>query len=282
MFYGVSTRNILLNDGINPDFRFTGTSNFIDFIHRTTRDSEIYFLTNRHKENAKTTATFRIKGKPELWDPVTGMILKSPIHKIVKDGTSIELSFEAFQSVFVVFQNIPEAEDQGNAKVFQSPNFTNMLTLANSWEVSFDPKWGGPAKTTFNTLQDWSKSDDPKIKYYSGKAVYSQIFDTPNLEKGAKLFLDLGVVKDIASVKLNGYELGTVWTAPWRVEITQQLKPSGNRLEIEVINQWPNRLIGDAALPESERSTNTNIVFKQTDPLMASGLLGPVVILRML
>jgi hypothetical protein len=92
------------------------------------------------------------------------------------------------------------------------------------------------------------------------------------------LFLDLGVVKNIASVKLNGKSLGIVWTAPWRVEITSAVKPGTNLLEIEVVNLWPNRLIGDAALPAEQRLTRTNIPFKSDAPLLSSGLLGPVTI----
>ncbi|RZK56280.1 MAG: glycosyl transferase family 2, partial [Pedobacter sp.] len=147
------------------------------------------------------------------------------------------------------------------------------------WQVNFDTKWGGPEKVVFETLQDWSLSADERIKYYSGKALYTKTFDLiKSLQKGQLLFIDLGIVKDIASVKLNGKDLGTVWTTPWMLEITNDIKPTANLLEIEVINQWPNRLIGDVALPVEKRLTNTNIVFKKTDKLLPSGLLGPVIL----
>ena len=87
------------------------------------------------------------------------------------------------------------------------------------------------------------------------------------------------MVKNIASVRLNGKDLGVVWTEPWAVEVTGALREMDNLLEITVVNLWPNRLIGDAGLPAEGRVTRTNIgVYKKDSPLLASGLLGPVTI----
>jgi hypothetical protein len=96
-------------------------------------------------------------------------------------------------------------------------------------------------------------------------------------ESGRRLYIDLGTVQSIARVRLNGHNLGIVWTAPWRVEITDAVKPTGNKLEIDVVNLWPNRLIGDAGLPPEKRYTVTNVqTYKKDSPLLPSGLLGPV------
>src|SRR5690606_12220868 len=116
-----------------------------------------------------------------------------------------------------------------------------------------------------------------RIKYYSGAAIYKKSFHLERqLPAGATLLLELGRVKDICRVWLNGKDLGIVWTAPWQVDITQSLQTGNNRLQVEVINLWPNRLIGDAQLPPEQRITHTNISFKKDAPLLASGLLGPV------
>ncbi|RYG19521.1 MAG: hypothetical protein EOO07_06700 [Chitinophagaceae bacterium] len=156
-------------------------------------------------------------------------------------------------------------------------DFSVLKELNTDWQVNFDPEWGGPPALTFNELQDWSKNADPKIKFYSGKAIYRKKFDLSSaLAKTKQIFLDLGVVNDIASVKLNGKDFGILWTTPWMLEVSKYLKPTDNLLEIEVINQWPNRLIGDVGLPKEKRVTNTNIVFKKDSPLLPSGLLGPV------
>ncbi|WP_316767226.1 glycosyl hydrolase [Pedobacter frigiditerrae] len=280
VFTGVTTRNLLLKDGVTPDFRFTGSTNFIDFIHRTTKEAEVYFLTNRHNNKAKTEVTFRIKGRrPQLWDAVSGAIMKAPKYESHNEGVSLSLEFDAFQSVFVVFPKDASALPKTNdCLLFQNKSSLSALQELNgAWQVNFDTKWGGPEKVTFEILQDWSLSTDERIKYYSGKALYTKTFDLNKpVQKGQRLFIDLGIVKDIAGVKLNGKDLGTVWTTPWMLEITTEVKPTANLLEIEVINQWPNRLIGDVALPVEKRLTNTNIVFKKTDKLLPSGLLGPV------
>jgi hypothetical protein len=171
------------------------------------------------------------------------------------------------------------------------------------WTVAFDPAWGGPERIVFDRLDDWSKRPEAGIRYYSGIAAYSTTFDLPGSEaaaKGGDLYLDLGVVKNLARVKLNGKDLGIIWTAPWRVRITAAVRDKGNRLEIEVANLWVNRLIGDESEPwdgveagrwpawllegkprPSRRFTfTTHRFYKKDDPLVESGLLGPVRVMR--
>ena len=125
--------------------------------------------------------------------------------------------------------------------------------LTGAWSVRFEPKWGGPAKPVeFAALEDWTNRAEPGIKYYSGAAVYEKTFDLPDAKlktKSARLFLDLGVVHDLASVNLNGRDLGVVWTAPWRVDISSAVKAKKNHLVLKVTNCWANRQIGDEQLP---------------------------------
>jgi hypothetical protein len=152
-----------------------------------------------------------------------------------------------------------------------------LAELTGPWQVSFDPKWGGPENLTFETLEDWTKRKEDGIKFYSGKATYHKTFDAPNAPRGHRLYLDLGTVKNLAQVRLNGQDLGVVWCAPWRVDITSAMKAKDNQLEITVANLWPNRLIGDQALPAEKRLTWTTWnPFKPDSPLLESGLLGPV------
>jgi hypothetical protein len=147
--------------------------------------------------------------------------------------------------------------------------------------VAFDPKWGGPERVTFDTLADWTKRPEDGIKFYSGTAVYRKTFDAPEVSRGQRLFLDLGTVKNLARVRLNGHDLGAVWCAPWRVDITGAVKPKGNQLEISVANLWPNRLIRDQGLPAAQRlSSTTWNPFAKDAPLLESGLLGPVTLVR--
>jgi hypothetical protein len=150
--------------------------------------------------------------------------------------------------------------------------------LAGPWEVAFDPKWGGPAKAAFATLADWTKHPDRGIKFYSGRAVYRKTFERPaGVPPGGKLWLDLGDVRDVAVVRLNGRELGTLWITPWRLDLTPALRAGANVLELEIVNPWNNRLVGDAALPAAQRRTSLTLAtVKANTPLLPAGLLGPV------
>ena len=163
--------------------------------------------------------------------------------------------------------------------------------------MQFDPKWGGPAESVvFPTLTDWTASAVDGIKYYSGTAVYTAAFEMGALEEGKAYSINLGDVKAMARVTLNGKDLGIVWTNPWRVCTGDALKEGENQLQVEVVNLWQNRLIGDEALPydgpahgrwpkwmtdgtprESGRVTFTTWRhYSAQDPLLPSGLLGPV------
>ena len=129
----------------------------------------------------------------------------------------------------------------------------------------------------------WTSRPEQGIKYYSGMATYSQSFEWREGAGGSKtrIWLDLGNLRELAEVRLNGRSLGVLWSPPFRVEVTGALKSGSNTLEIEVVNFWPNRIIGDDALPKERRLTQTNIrkLTKDT-PLMESGLFGPVRLLE--
>ena len=162
---------------------------------------------------------------------------------------------------------------------------TLVQELTGPWTVHFDPLWGGPATIQFDTLVSWPTRPEPGIKYYSGTAAYEKTFTWPAPDINptnppTHLLLDLGTVKELAEVKVNGQSCGIVWCPPWRVDITDAVKPGENHLTVEVVNFWPNRLIGDASLPANQRLTRTNI--RKLTPLtqlMKSGLLGPVQLL---
>jgi hypothetical protein len=191
------------------------------------------------------------------------------------------------------------------------PGLKPVQEITGEWQVTFDPKWGGPkAPVTFATLEDWTKRPESGIKYFSGTAVYSRIFDLPKSAIGNRqsaIFLDLGTVHALAEVWLNGKNLGVVWTAPWRVDISSVVKSKRNKLEIKVTNVWANRLIGDEQQPadcvfgrgdmgsggplkafpdwfikgqprpSAGRFTfSTWNYFNKNSPLVSSGLLGPV------
>lgn len=289
------TSAILKGMDVKPDF---DAGDEIRYTHRTAADWDIYFVSNRTDRLVKTNAIFRsVKGLPQLWNAVTGEIRALPEYKVNGGQTMIPMQFNAYESFFVVFAK--GSIKPGRAKQ-NFPAINKKSTLDGGWQVSFDPKWGGPAGIAFDKLQDWTSRPEEGIKYYSGTAVYRKEFDLPEIinSKLGPVYLDLGEVHDMARIKLNGNDLGIVWTAPWRVKIPAAALQKHNKLEVEVINRWPNRLIGDSKYPDdgtrddawpewilkglprnSKRLTfATYNFYDEKSPLLPSGLLGPVTI----
>jgi hypothetical protein len=317
VFCGKPLAEVLRAIGVRPDFAYTAQGLSLKSIHRRTREAEFYFVSDATWPIRAATAPavslearFRVAGcVPELWDAVTGEIRPLPDYREENGETVVPLRFEPRQSWFVVFREKAAAvAERAAGKNF--PATTNLCEIVGPWEVRFDPKWGGPAApVTFTNLQDWSKHADPGIRYYSGTAAYRTTFQTARDAKD-RLFLNLGTLKNVASVRLNGQELGVVWCAPWRVEITQAMRPGTNDLEITVANLWPNRLIGDEQLQDDcawtmtgfgtaqlkawpdwllgkQPRTSGRLTFaswkhwNKDAPLFNSGLLGPVTIQAM-
>ncbi len=214
-------------------------------------------MANPEPRAVDATAVFRLSGlNPELWDPLEGTTRGLAGYSVSDGRTSVPLRFEPHQSFFIVFRNAAPPASSVDPAAASAANFPvpiEIAALEGPWDVAFDPKWGGPEKITFESLDDWSRRPEAGIRYYSGTATYAKTFDLPgavaDAAKSGRVWLDLGTVKNIAGVRLNGRDLGVVWCDPWRVEITEVVKPAGNRLEIRVANLWPNRLIGDEQEP---------------------------------
>ncbi|MDR1860098.1 MAG: glycoside hydrolase family 2 [Bacteroidales bacterium] len=194
-----------------------------------------------------------------------------PLTVEAKDGEEADLLQPASSQIAVagVPENFPEPE---------------LLTeITAPWTVQFesDAIHRGPeAPITLNALSDWTTSADPRIKYYSGTAVYKTTFEYDRTSTG-RAYLDLGKVGVMAKVKINGEYAGGAWTPPYRVAIQPYLKSGANTLEIEVVNTWENRIIGDRNLPEAERGLTLNQGPRADAPLTTSGLLGPVTVIAM-
>jgi hypothetical protein len=271
---------VLLAAGVAPDVEFANTKpdSNLDYIHRRTADAEIYFVANRLNRSEQVTATFRVAGRaPELWNAVTGERRFAANYESVAGRTRVPLAFEPCGSWFVVFR--AAAAGHPATAPTNAAAFASLGEVSGSWQVSFDPRWGGPGAVEFPALVSWPTRSESGIKHYSGTAVYRKSFDLPAAAspRTKRLFLDLGQVRELAEVKVNGKSCGIVWAPPFRVDVTDVVKPTGNTLEIEVVNFWPNRVIGDSALPEAQRLTKTNILeLTAKTPLVESGLLGPV------
>ena len=249
------------------------------YSHRKIGNLDAYFVGNRSKDQFTGKVGFRVtQGAPEWWNPITGERRSLPNFTRTKNQTFIPISLSGFESGFVVFST---AVSKPNLNRVNFPRLKPVTTLTGPWSVTFDSRFDDPKPTRFDQLIDWTKRPEPDVQHYSGKATYQQMFDAPKLSKQESV-LSLGDVKNIASVRLNGKELGIVWCSPWQVKIPSGvLKAKGNRLEIMVANLWANRLIGDASLPANQRFTKTTFSpFNAQSALQPSGLLGPVKILR--
>ena len=289
VIWGKTPREIFWTDGLKQDFTYPGqdtdTDKF-DYIHRTSEDAEIYFVINRTNKPEASDFTFRVSGKqPEIWDPVTGEMVDAKAFSQSDGRTTLPLEFDRFGSYFIVFRN-PIANTLAGKAERNFPETDVLQNLSGTWNVMFDPVWGGPAKIGFSDLTSWTSHSKEGIKYYSGKATYHKTFDlAQKISKNQQLFLDLGDVRSVAEVRLNGKKLGILWCYPWRLDISEAVKPKGNILEIDVVNLWTNRVIGDLNLQKEERFTNTHDGFRfnmltEKTPLLDSGLLGPVRILK--
>ena len=315
VFCGGNAREALAALGVLPDFEGEG----LDYVHRQTAGADVYFIRNTRPEPVSEDVVLRSKGKaPELWHPEDGRTEPEAVYQSTADGrTRLPLRLPPFGSVFVVLRSpagehivkaswtgsAPPAEvrlrQDGTADLETSAKGSYRATLASGatllaevpaagevrtvdgpWSLSFPPGWAAPAKTILDRLASWTESADPGIRYYSGTATYSARFRLPErLDAAEPLYLDLGDVREIAEVRVNGRDLGILWKQPFRVALGAAARPGWNDLEVAVTNLWPNRLIGDRRVAPAHRLTRTNIAkFTAASPLLPSGLLGPVTV----
>lgn len=187
--------------------------------------------------------------------------------------------------------------------------------LDGPWRVAFQPGRGAPAAIDLPALQSLHLNPDAGVKHFAGTATYTRTLDVPAdwLAPGRRVMLDLGRVEVIAEVRLNGRPAGTAWKEPYRLDVTDAVRAGANQLEVRVATLWPNRLIGDELLPvenayglRDEQGNDPHGIVKLPDwyregkpkppggrvgfsawnfydkdePLVASGLLGPVRLLN--
>jgi hypothetical protein len=296
------TVELLASLKVDPDFR--SANNSIRYGHRKTKDKDIWFTANRTGSFQATECSFRALGEPEMWIGTTGEIRKINNYSVKNGITTIPLEYFPYESYFVVFNTEKSGKKPAHAGKGNFPQYKRLMTIEGAWNLLFDPEWGGPEEIKFEKLEDWTKHELPGIKYYSGIVTYKKSFNISNVNRKDRFyFIDLGEVNDIARIKLNGKNMGVIWCAPWRIEITDSIKEGDNDLEIEVANRWINRLLGDRKDPDANVRTVTfengflegrtfltgrytftmdaaMRSFRFTEPL-SSGLLGPVTIQEM-
>jgi len=267
--------------GIVPDCKFAKNDSAL-FIHRTLADGEIYFISNQTDKTVEINPEFRISGKsPEFWSAVDASMRDLPAYSQTEKTTSVPLKMEAFESQFIIFRK-NAGKSASSDLTINFPIGKTLAELNENWTVSFDNAMRGPIQPVeFKKLIDWTLSENDSIKYYSGTAVYKKTVQLSDIQIGKKLVLNFGNLTSMAKIKVNGKYVGGVWTAPWQVDISSAVKSGNNLIEISVVNNWMNRLIGDFKIPKEERPTWSPVIrYKADTALQPSGLFGPVKILQ--
>jgi hypothetical protein len=267
-------RDVIVKDSIGS------LAKDIAWTHRTGANFDIYFISNQQNTQRNIKISLRSTGRePELWNPLTGEQNQVNTWVVIKDRTVLPVQLAANGSIFVVMRKTNHHKKILTTKRLK---ITSLQTLQPVWEVSFDPRFGGPEKpVSFDKLDDWSTRSEDGIRYYSGTAIYKQTFN--NTITSAEVWLDLGKVVNMAQVYVNGVDCGVAWTYPYRVNISKALKQGVNQLTIEVTNTWANRLMGDHLKPEKDRITWTNAPYRlEGKQLLPAGLLGPLKLISVL
>jgi hypothetical protein len=271
-----SLEDVFKDGQLGPDFTTASNTDPLLFIHRQTGDGDLYFISNQSDSCLTLKASFRIGDRtPEWWNPQTAEVRGLPEYRQNGSCTEVPLVLQPYESAFVVFREPVADESKAAGKNF--PEKQVVTAVAGPWTVSFQKNHGAPeTPVVFPTLTDWTQNAQAQIKYFSGTAVYKTTFKVKKLPAGES-YLDLGKVMVMAKVRLNGKEVGGVWTSPYRLNITDALRKGKNELEVEVVNNWLNRLVYDKQLPEKDRLTWQTFSYNSPDtPLQSSGLLGPV------
>ncbi|WP_346854538.1 glycosyl hydrolase [uncultured Draconibacterium sp.] len=270
-----SMEQVLGSLNLKPDFSYSADNNLeLLNVHRKVGNTDIYWVNNRSNDFESVKATFRVTGKkPEIWHPETGD--KEDVSYTIANGmTTVTLDLTPNDAVFVVFDQTTKEKQLELPKGVEE----EIQTIEGPWDIAFQPERGAPASTTLDKLESYTENADNGIKYFSGTATYTNTFDLADADiQSGKLSVDLGDVKNLAEVTVNGKNLGVIWKKPFKIDISDVAQTGENKLEINVINLWVNRLIGDLQPDATEKITYTTMPFYQANsPLLSSGLLGPV------
>jgi hypothetical protein len=272
------TDNSFSKLGLQKDADVISPKHSIAWAHRRTGNADIYFISNQLNREQKAHISFHVKGKDlVMLDPVTGKRAYQYFIRNEGGRSHVEFTLEANQSLFFLF----DGKQDPNKMVPFIPPVSKIIPVKAKWNLSFDPKFGGPSGTlTIDELKSWTSFPDSSIKFYSGAASYKNSFTWNESDKKKTLWLQIDSIYNIATIKINDIDCGTLWTPPYLLDITKALKQGENKIEIVVANTWANRLIGDLRLPVEKRITWTNAPLRLANkPLLPAGLVGKVALI---
>jgi len=252
VIWGLPLDQVLSSMGIPKDFDSScPLDGDLLWLHRRTSDVDIYFVANHTDHAMDIEARFRVNGKKaELWHIDTGRV--EPAGYTIEDGrTIVPLHLAEREALFVVF--IYNGSNLLGKK--QKYLKRRIAMLKGPWEVTFPPNLGAPARIRLEQLESWTNNSDPGVRYFSGTATYTNSVQISQawLHPKARIVLDLGEVRDIAEITVNGKQFDLLWKPPYAVDVTDAVRAGRNKLEIKITNQWTNRIVGDQFVPPDKR-----------------------------
>ena len=282
VFTGVSVGEVLKTLSIPQDVKITDpadpsfNSGTIDVVHRRTEAADIYWLSNTSEKDRELNLLLRsTAGVPQCWRPETGE-REGVAYKTGEAFTEVRLHMEPHEAFFIVL-----SKDNEPLPVRKPiTEWVEQISVATPWTVSFQPHRSSPVQAVFPQLISYTKSANDSIRYFSGTAAYKNTFRLSGKDIRKRVILSLGNVKNLAEVWVNGRSMGTLWHAPFSMDISSAVRKGNNEVEIRVTNAWVNRIIGDLQPSCKNPVTYISTPFYQaTSPLVESGLIGPVNIL---
>jgi hypothetical protein len=261
---------VFTQQDLPPDLATTGGG--ILFQHRVLPEADIYLVHNSTQVAAPGPIAFRVTGRaPELWDPDTGE--HRPLSfRVDKGRTTVSLPLDAEGTALVVFRK----PALGPGVILPSTREQEVGRAEGPWKITFQPGRGAPETLRLPALGDLARQRDPAIRYFSGVASYDGTVTLARRPAHSRLLLDLGQVGDVAEVRINGSPAGTVWHAPYRLDVTDAIRSGTNRIEVRVADLWVNRLIGDAQPGAAKIAFVAAPTYRPDAPLRPAGLIGPV------
>ncbi len=273
LFLEMDIEEALKHKGFEPEF--IAPKDWA-YVHRETEKEDIWWIRNFSGARASDVILLRGgQGQPRVLDPATGEVRRINASATPDGYRYFKFDMEANDALFVVIGKNPE-----EAVPVEHYWKSTVLTVDGPWNLSFESGLGAPATAVFDRLKSYTESSDPAVRHYAGTVTYRNSFqlNKKQMRYVVRYEIDLGSVKNLARVTLNGHDLGVVWKTPFKVEVpAEYLLEGGNSLEVKVINLWPNRIIGDLQPDAVRKWTYTASSWYTADsPLLPSGLLGPV------
>lgn len=287
----------------------------VEWIHRRNQDTDLYFIVNAKDGQREVSLSVQGVGRiPEIWYPESGRKEEAVCWKTEGGMTKVTLTMEPHESVFFILRQPSTANS--NALQTTKAAVSKTIDISRSWTVSFPEGWDAPEHIQLDSLTSWSTNAEKGVRYFSGTARYQHTLKQrlPH-KKGTRYVLDLGEVKNLARIFVNGKEVAHLWKKPFRCDVTEYLNSKENVIEVDVTNLWVNRMIGDemepddiewcepfiydyapgkpevgrfmksvpqwlsSGSPRPSKGRHTVVsfkFFKATDALLPSGILGPV------